>query len=114
MQDCGALSPEKLYEDEEFAGEEDMRGIEAFIAWFQGKAFKEINRIAADVTEIKGDYLAGLSYPENSTCARPPLTYFSQFLRRSTEGMRSMMLGITVRFSANPQNHDWSRSKEEI
>lgn len=60
MQDCGALMPEKAIEEQEFYGEEDMRGVEGFLAWAMGEGNKEIRRIAlADGGE---DYLTGMLY----------------------------------------------------
>jgi transcription initiation factor TFIID subunit 3 len=46
MQDCGALAPEKLLEEQESDGVEDMRGVEDFLAWAMGKPNREIRRIA--------------------------------------------------------------------
>jgi transcription initiation factor TFIID subunit 3 len=62
MQDCAILGPEKVIEDQEFEGEEDMRGVEGFIAWATGKPNREIRRVALEGTEgLQEDYLAGLS-----------------------------------------------------
>ena len=61
MQDMGALAPERLLEDQEFDGEEDTRGVDAFIAWAMGKENGEIRRIALEEGEgVKEDYLTGL------------------------------------------------------
>jgi transcription initiation factor TFIID subunit 3 len=57
MQDCGALMPEKVIEDQEFEGVEDMRGVEEFLAWATGEGNKEIRRIA--LGDGKEDYLTG-------------------------------------------------------
>jgi len=59
LQYCGALGPEKCMEDEEFEGEEDMRGVEEFMDWIKGKANKEIRRVAAEADATKEDYLTG-------------------------------------------------------
>jgi transcription initiation factor TFIID subunit 3 len=60
LQDCGALGPEKLLEDQIFEGKEDMRGVEAFIAWADGSMNKEIGRIALEGGDDgKEDYLTG-------------------------------------------------------
>lgn len=65
MQDCGALMPEKAIEEQEFYGEEDMRGVEGFLAWAMGEGNKEIRRIAlADGGE---DYLTGVFYLYSSS-----------------------------------------------
>jgi transcription initiation factor TFIID subunit 3 len=61
LQDCAALAPEKILEDEEFDGEEDISGVEDFIAWITGKVNREIRRIALDGGEGKEDYLAGIN-----------------------------------------------------
>lgn len=61
MQDCGALAPEAVIEDQLFDGEEDMRGVEAFLEWAKGPKNQEIRRIALEeVDGAKQDYLAGL------------------------------------------------------
>jgi transcription initiation factor TFIID subunit 3 len=61
MQDCGALLPEKVLEDQEFDGVEDMRGVEGFLDWAMGEGNKEIRRIALEGVEggVKDDYLTG-------------------------------------------------------
>lgn len=62
MQDCAILSPEKMQEDQDFDGEEDMRGTDYFLAWATGKANQEIRRVALEGSEgLQEDYLAGLS-----------------------------------------------------
>jgi len=63
MQDMGALAPERLLEDQEFDGEEDTRGMDAFITWAMGKENGEIRRIALEEGEgVKEDYLTGSCY----------------------------------------------------
>jgi transcription initiation factor TFIID subunit 3 len=59
MQDCGAILPEKAEDEEDFDGEEDMRGVENFLGWVMGKANKEIKRIAFEGGDGKEDYLTG-------------------------------------------------------
>lgn len=62
MQDCGSLAPEKVMEQQEFDGQEDLRGVENFIAWAMGPANHEIRRIALEGGEgAKEDYLTGES-----------------------------------------------------
>ena len=61
MQDCGALGPESLLEEQELDGEEDMRGVENFLAWVTGKVNREIRRVALEGGDGKEDYLTGLS-----------------------------------------------------
>lgn len=68
MQDCGSLIPEKTLEEEEFEGEEDMRGVDNFVAWATGKVNREIRRVAlegADTT--KEDYLTVLKKKHSTT-----------------------------------------------
>lgn len=61
MQDCGAITPEKILEDQIYDGEEDTRGVTAFIDWATGPGNKEIRRIALEgADEGKEDYLTGL------------------------------------------------------
>lgn len=66
MQDCALLVPEKVLEDQEFDGEEDTRGVDAFLAWAMGKANREIRRVALEGGDgAKEDYLTGLSPHRN-------------------------------------------------
>lgn len=71
LQDAGALRPQMSISEEVLRGEEDMRGLESFLAWFSGPANKEIRRVAGflpsegDVVDEdsleKEDYLTGTS-----------------------------------------------------
>jgi transcription initiation factor TFIID subunit 3 len=72
MQDCGALAPETVLEDEDYEGEEDMSGVENFLAWVTGKANKEIRRVALEGGDGKEDYLTGSS---RSRCKRCTLIF---------------------------------------
>jgi len=68
MQDCGALAPEKLIEDELFDGKEDMRGVEDFISWIVGKTNREIRRIALEGADAgQEDYLSVLKKKHSTT-----------------------------------------------
>lgn len=60
MQDCGAMGPVKSIEDEDFEGQEDMRGVEEFLDWVTGRANREIRRVALEGAEGKDDYLSGM------------------------------------------------------
>ena len=63
MQDCGALAPEKVLEDQEFDGEEDTRGVDLFLEWAKGSGNGEIRRIALEGGDTaKEDYLTGLFF----------------------------------------------------
>ena len=60
MQDCGAIVPEKILEEQIYDGEEDTRGVDAFIEWAMGPENKEIRRVALEGSdEGKEDYLVG-------------------------------------------------------
>lgn len=70
LQDLGALRPQISIMEEQCRGEEDMRGIEAFVMWVKGEGNKEIRRIAGlareagEVVDVeamgeKEDFLAG-------------------------------------------------------
>lgn len=62
MQDFGALVPEKELAEQDFDGEEDTRGVDAFIAWATGPENKQIRRIALEGVEgAQEDYLTGWS-----------------------------------------------------
>ena len=62
MQDCGALSAEAVMEDQEISGEEDMRGVDAFLNWATGAGNREIRRVALEGNdELREDYLTGWS-----------------------------------------------------
>ncbi len=59
LQRAGALLPERFEEEQEFLGEEDMRGVEEFLAWAMGPQNREIKRIALDGNDEADDYLNG-------------------------------------------------------
>lgn len=62
MQECGALLPEKVIEDQMFDPDEpeDTRGVDAFIAWATGPENTEIRRVALEGGDgSKDNYLAG-------------------------------------------------------
>lgn len=46
LQDVGALRPQLREWEEEWQGEEDLRGLDAFLGWFSGPANREIRRVA--------------------------------------------------------------------
>ena len=46
LQDVGALWPQKTAMEEHITGQEDLRGIEAFVKWMEGEEHQEIRRIA--------------------------------------------------------------------
>lgn len=71
LQETGAFWPQISIMEEQVRGEEDMRGIERFIAWMKGEANQEIRRVAGlspsdgetigTEMEEKVDFLTGLS-----------------------------------------------------
>jgi len=68
MQDCGALVPEKVPEAEVLDGEEDMRGVENFMAWTFGKVNREIRRVALEGADgTAEDYLTVLKKKHSTT-----------------------------------------------
>ncbi|KAL8732810.1 MAG: hypothetical protein Q9181_003825 [Wetmoreana brouardii] len=78
LQDVGALWPQKSAMEEHVTGEEDMRGIEAFVKWMKGEENREIRRIAglvetdASMAAIEGlpekeDFLTALKKKHNKT-----------------------------------------------
>jgi hypothetical protein len=74
MQDCGALIPERVLEEQEFDGEEDTRGVDAFVAWAMGKVNQEIRRVALEGSDgAKEDYLTG------SSSAAPKSAFLTPF-----------------------------------
>lgn len=61
LEECGAFAPQKILEDELIDGEEDTRGVDAFIAWASSPEAKEIQRVAfGGADDVKEDYLTGL------------------------------------------------------
>ncbi|KAI9829907.1 MAG: hypothetical protein M1826_005329 [Phylliscum demangeonii] len=46
MQHCAVFRPQMHPLEEDWAGEEDLRGLDAFTEWFQGDANREIRRVA--------------------------------------------------------------------
>ncbi|EEH39199.1 bromodomain associated protein [Paracoccidioides lutzii Pb01] len=77
LQDAGALRPQMSVSEELLRGEEDMRGLDSFMAWFTGPANKEIRRVAGfvpsegDVVDEdsleKEDYLTSLKKKHSKT-----------------------------------------------
>ncbi|KAL8869404.1 MAG: hypothetical protein Q9174_004293 [Haloplaca sp. 1 TL-2023] len=78
LQDVGALWPQKTATEEHITGQEDLRGIEAFVKWMEGEEHQEIRRIAKlEDTEMpvagierppeKEDFLSALKKKHNKT-----------------------------------------------
>ncbi|KAJ5183875.1 hypothetical protein N7492_001491 [Penicillium capsulatum] len=77
LQDAGAIRPQLREWEEEWAGEEDMRGLESLLGWITGPTHREIRRIAGfvpsegdmvdpDAVE-KEDYLTALKKKHSKT-----------------------------------------------
>ena len=71
LQDLGALEPQTSVMEEQCNGEEDLRGIEAFVGWLLGEGNHEIRRIAGlapsegeivamDASQTREDFLTGI------------------------------------------------------
>ncbi|CAG9970689.1 hypothetical protein V2G26_014650 [Clonostachys chloroleuca] len=68
LQDLGALLPEALPVQQEWLGEEDLRGVEEFVKWFSGQRMKEIMDFAkGDGENDEIDYLHALKKRHNKT-----------------------------------------------
>lgn len=59
MEDCGVILPEMVFEEQEWRGTEDTRGVDEFILWCASAKNREIKRIALD-GEQDTDYLDGM------------------------------------------------------
>ncbi|EGE00097.1 bromodomain associated protein [Trichophyton tonsurans CBS 112818] len=77
LQDVGALRPQMSRLEEDHRGEEDMRALEAFLAWFSGPMNTEIRRVCGFIAgegEVvdedfleKEDYLTALKKKHSKT-----------------------------------------------
>lgn len=62
LQDAGAIMPERVPTEEMWRGEEDLRGVEEFMAWFAGQRMKEMMEVGSGDGETDAtDYLNGRS-----------------------------------------------------
>ena len=60
LQDAGALAPQRVLTEEEWLGEEDLRGVEEFVKWFAGQRMKEMMEVGSGDGESDAtDYLNG-------------------------------------------------------
>ncbi|KAI4124436.1 MAG: hypothetical protein LQ338_004801 [Usnochroma carphineum] len=70
LEDVGAFQPQVSAMEERITGEEDTRGVDAFIKWMKGEESRELRRIAGsvdteglmpgvDVPADKEDFLTG-------------------------------------------------------
>jgi transcription initiation factor TFIID subunit 3 len=77
LQDAGALRPQLKEWEEDWAGEEDLRGLESLLGWITGPVHREIRRIAGFVPSEgdmvdpgameKEDYLTALKKKHSKT-----------------------------------------------
>ncbi|KAJ6790328.1 hypothetical protein PWT90_10965 [Aphanocladium album] len=66
LQDVGAFGAERTVTEEEWFGEEDVHGVEEFIAWFAGQRMKELMEFGnADGESEATDYLSALKKKHN-------------------------------------------------
>ncbi|KAL8731115.1 MAG: hypothetical protein Q9166_003643 [cf. Caloplaca sp. 2 TL-2023] len=111
LQDVGALWPQKSAMEEHLTGEEDMRGIEAFVKWAMGEESREIRRVAGlieteaplpgiDVPAEKEDFLTGmcLKRPPNIHGAYPSFAALKKKHNKTGESSRfqGTVLGSSV------------------
>ncbi|KAJ5085150.1 hypothetical protein N7532_009921 [Penicillium argentinense] len=77
LQDAGALRPQLREWEEDWAGEEDLRGLDSLLGWITGPTHREIRRIAGFVPSEgdmvdpdaieKEDYLTALKKKHSKT-----------------------------------------------
>ncbi|KAK4692563.1 hypothetical protein P7C71_g4668, partial [Lecanoromycetidae sp. Uapishka_2] len=103
MQDAGALFPQMSEMEEQIQGEEDMRGMEAFLAWTTGDVNKEIRRIAGLVPEEAGTIDLTNPNPaakaEDVALEAPKEDFLGQLKRKhakTEEGMESRYQGTLL------------------
>lgn len=69
LQDAGAFYPSSSEMEEQVRGEEDMRGVNDFIAWCQGETNREIRRIAGMAVETSSSLANASIDPSNPEAA---------------------------------------------
>ncbi|KAF7543751.1 hypothetical protein G7Z17_g10490 [Cylindrodendrum hubeiense] len=68
LQDVGALLPERVDTEQDWRGEEDIRGVEEFIKWFAGQRMKEMMEFGnGDGESDATDYLNALKKKHSKT-----------------------------------------------
>ncbi|KPM45457.1 hypothetical protein AK830_g1059 [Neonectria ditissima] len=68
LQDVGALLPERVAVEQDWRGEEDVRGVEEFIRWFAGQRMKEMMEFGnGDGESDATDYLNALKKKHSKT-----------------------------------------------
>ena len=110
LQDAGALRPQLREWEEDWAGEEDPRGLESFLNWFTGPANREIRRIGGfipsegDIMDPaaleKEDYLTSLKKKHSKTGEES--RYAGTVLGKSAEEHPIVIEG------GAPSIHEWA------
>lgn len=60
LQDAGAMLPERSPSEQFWRGEEDLRGVDEFVAWFAGQRMRELMEVGRGDGEADAtDYLNG-------------------------------------------------------
>jgi transcription initiation factor TFIID subunit 3 len=60
LEEAGAMLPERVLAEQEWLGEEDLRGVEEFNRWFAGQRMKDLTEFANEDGEMdEADYLNG-------------------------------------------------------
>ncbi|KAH7022749.1 hypothetical protein EDB80DRAFT_769661 [Ilyonectria destructans] len=68
LQDVGALLPERVETEQEWRGDEDVRGVEEFVKWFAGQRMKEMMEFGnGDGESDATDYLNALKKKHSKT-----------------------------------------------
>ncbi|KAH6997780.1 hypothetical protein BKA56DRAFT_566085 [Ilyonectria sp. MPI-CAGE-AT-0026] len=68
LQDVGALLPERVETEQEWRGDEDLRGVEEFVKWFAGQRMKEMMEFGnGDGESDATDYLNALKKKHSKT-----------------------------------------------
>lgn len=68
LQDVGALLPERVETEQEWRGEEDLRGVDEFVKWFAGQRMKEMMEFGnGDGESDATDYLNALKKKHSKT-----------------------------------------------
>lgn len=106
FQDAGALYPQMSAMEEQVRGEEDMRGIEAFISWCTGPGALEIRRIAGlapetstAITDLSASAaLAGKAAAETMLVEKPEdfLTQLKKKHAKTRDGEESRWAGTAL------------------
>jgi transcription initiation factor TFIID subunit 3 len=95
LEDIGALTPQMIASEEQLYYDDDLRGVENFIAWIEGDTHKEIRRIAG-LESTAGDVNIDLDAERED------------FLTGETEFLYNLKLLTSVSFEKEAQQN-WRR-----